>query len=54
MSVTLTETNNQIVNLAGKIDTVKQMVKKLDDDCLNLKDEIYYENIEITKLQGKI
>jgi chromosome segregation protein len=54
LSLTLAETNNQITNLADKINTSKQMVKRLDDDCLNLKDEIYYENIEITKLQGKI
>jgi chromosome segregation protein len=54
MSLTLTEINNEIATLAVKIDTVRQQAKKLDDDCLNLKDEIYYENIEITKIQGKI
>lgn len=54
LSLTLIETNNEIANLADKIDTVRQQAKKLDDDCLNLKDEIYNENIEITKIQGKI
>ena len=54
LSLTLIKTNNQISDLVDKIDIVKQKVKRLDDDCLDLKDEIYYENIEITKLQGKI
>jgi chromosome segregation protein len=54
LSTTLNETNKRIFDLSGKIDGTKQSLKKLDDSCLNLRDEIYYQNIEITKLQGKI
>lgn len=54
IGISLSETNSQIASLVSEINSSKQLAKKLDDACLNLKDEIYYQNIEITKLQGKI
>ncbi len=54
LNLALNETNIQIADAAKKIDAANQLVKKLDNVCLNLRDEIYYQNIEITKLQGKI
>lgn len=46
--------NNQIKNLSEAINTNKIRIKELDDSCLNLKDEIHYQNIEKTKINGKI
>ncbi|MCM8710597.1 chromosome segregation protein SMC [Clostridium sp. SYSU_GA19001] len=50
----LQQTNILIEELVQKIDVNRQSVKKLDEIYLNLKDEVYYKNIEITKLNGKI
>ncbi|WP_027623438.1 chromosome segregation protein SMC [Clostridium lundense] len=54
------ETKANIDNIIYEIDSIsksitfdKENVKKLDEECLNLKDQIYHENIEITKLQEK-
>jgi len=38
----------------SNIESKKTSIKKLDDMCLNLRDEIYQQNIEVTKLTGKI
>lgn len=55
------ETKIKIDNVSSEIDSIsksiifdKDNVKKLDEECLNLKDQIYHESIEITKLQEKL
>lgn len=53
-SLKLQEINEQVVKLASKVETNKQLIKQLDEECLNLRDEIYYQNIEITKKQSEI
>jgi chromosome segregation protein len=54
LNLSLDETNMLISGLIEKIENDKSIIRKLDENCLNLKDEIYYQNIELTKLQGKI
>lgn len=44
----------EIDRIAVSIETTRKKVKELDEKCLNLRDNIYFENIEITKNQGKI
>lgn len=43
-----------IFTLNSSIKDLNNVIKQLDDKCLNLKDEIHYKNIEITKIDGKI
>lgn len=43
-----------IENKSQELEINNKNEKALQDKCLNLKDEIHYENIEITKIQGKI
>lgn len=38
----------------GNILENKNKIKTLDEENLNIKDEIYYNNIEITKFMGKL
>ncbi|MBL4934923.1 chromosome segregation protein SMC [Clostridium sp. YIM B02515] len=52
--IKLQEENNLINNLSSSVESNKKIVRALDEECLNLKDEEYKENIEITKLKGKI
>ncbi|MEW8955039.1 chromosome segregation protein SMC [Clostridium sp.] len=41
-------------DLNAKVLLEKNSFKKLDDKCLNLKDEIHFNNIEVTRVQGEI
>jgi chromosome segregation protein len=53
-SLRLGEINDLIEKFVSKVDTSKQLIKQLDEECLNIRDEIYYQNIEITKKQSEI
>ncbi|NFE81593.1 chromosome segregation protein SMC, partial [Clostridium sporogenes] len=50
----LEETKNTIEEFIGNILENKNKIKTLDEENLNIKDEIYYNNIEITKFTGKL
>ncbi|MDP4146998.1 MAG: chromosome segregation protein SMC [Bacillota bacterium] len=50
----IANTHREIEELSKKIESNKLIIKQLDDDCLNLKDDIHFKNIEITKIQGRI
>ena len=50
----LVELEAKIKGLSEDISSRRQEIKSLDDDTLNLRDDIHYQNIEITKVQGKI
>lgn len=54
LSLKLEETNKDVNRTAKDIAELRESIKRLDDSCLNLKDQIYHENIEITKVQEKI
>ncbi|MDP4178000.1 MAG: chromosome segregation protein SMC, partial [Bacillota bacterium] len=54
LSHKINELNEQISSYTEKIESDKSTLKRLDDLQLNYKDEIYAQNIEITKLHGKI
>ncbi|MCY6372385.1 chromosome segregation protein SMC [Clostridium ganghwense] len=54
LSSKLKEYDENIRELTDKIDAQKISIKEMDDTCLNLRDEIHYENIEKTKINGKI
>lgn len=55
------EIEEQLHNLKATIDentlnleNCHVIIKNLDDKCLNLRDNVHYKNIEITKIDGKI
>lgn len=48
------EIKASLAKLASSMESDKNSMKSLDDECLNLKDAIFNENIECTKIQGKI
>lgn len=48
------KSKEEISKVAYDIKNLNKIIKELDDKCLNLKDEIHYKNIEITKIDGKI
>ncbi len=50
----LEETKNIIEQFMSNILENKNRIKTLDETNLNIKDEIYYNNIEITKFTGKL
>lgn len=50
----LKDANKEITEIASGLELNKKAVKELDESCLNLKEEIYNENIEITKLTEKM
>lgn len=54
LSLKLKELNKEIVELTEKINSTKDNIKNMDEYCLNLREEIHYENIEKTKINGKI
>ncbi|WP_102400648.1 chromosome segregation protein SMC [Haloimpatiens massiliensis] len=47
------KSKEEISKVAYDIKNLNKIIKELDDKCLNLKDEIHYKNIEITKIDGK-
>jgi chromosome segregation protein len=49
-----TKENELIESINIKIENLKNKIKFLDDECLDLRDEIHYKNINITKINGKI
>ncbi|APH16466.1 chromosome segregation protein SMC [Clostridium sporogenes] len=50
----LEETKNTIEEFMSNILENKNKIKTLDEENLNIKDEVYYNNIEITKFTGKL
>ncbi|MFD3156535.1 chromosome segregation protein SMC [Haloimpatiens sp. FM7330] len=46
--------NRELKLLSKKIKNNEQDIKNLDEKCLNLRDEIHYENLEIAKIDGKM
>ncbi|ENK1241927.1 chromosome segregation protein SMC [Clostridium botulinum] len=50
----LVETKNTIEEFMNSILENKNVIKTLDEENLNIKDEVYYNNIEITKFTGKL
>ena len=54
LTVKLELMNKDIGNKLQELEINIKNEKGLEDKCLNLKDEIHYEYIEITKIQGKI
>lgn len=46
--------SKDISKLLERMDSNRLNIKKLDELVLNFRDEVYNQNIEITKLQGKI
>jgi chromosome segregation protein len=50
----LKDTKASIDASAKRVESLRTVIKELDDKSLNLRDDIHYKQIEITKLQGKI
>lgn len=48
------DTSEKIIALSSRIQNDRNNIKALDEENLNLKDQIYFQNIEVTKLKGKI
>lgn len=48
------DTSMEIDNISTRINQSKANIKALDDTVLNLKDQIYHDNIELTKINEKI
>lgn len=46
--------NTELTETTKKVESTRILIKKLDDTNLNLKDEIYNQNIELTKFQSEI
>ncbi|MCY6959498.1 chromosome segregation protein SMC [Clostridium brassicae] len=53
-SFKIKEIDKLIKELTININDRRENIKNMDDTCLNLKDEIHYENIEKTKINEKI
>ena len=54
ISKKISEIKMEIEVHVSNIESKKTAIKQLDDMCLNLRDEVYQQNIEVTKLTGKI
>ncbi|WP_127836391.1 chromosome segregation protein SMC [Clostridium prolinivorans] len=54
LEIKINDINKHISELNLKIDNNKKIIKKLDEVCLNIKDEIYNQNIEKTKKKAQI
>lgn len=54
IAVEIRQTDKIIKEVTNVINEQKNSIKVMDDTCLNLKDEIYCENIEKTKVVEKI
>ncbi len=54
LTVKVKENNQEIVVLSEEVRTYNEGIKILDERNLNLRDEIHFESIEVTKIQGKI
>lgn len=50
----LNEISKDLRDLNAKVIIEKNSFKNLDDKCLNLKDEVHFNNIEVTRIQGEI
>lgn len=48
------DTESKIIALSSQIQNYRNNIKTLDEENLNLKDQTYFQNIEVTKLKGKI
>lgn len=48
------ELKNELENLYMDIANKRKNLKELDDSCLNFRDEIHYNKLEIAKVQSKI
>ncbi len=54
LGLKIEDINKEIKNKSEILNKNIEKVKEIDARCLNYKDEIHYEKIEITKIQGKI
>lgn len=54
LKINVENTNKEIMVLNEKVKRLNDNIKLLDEENLNLRDEIHFENIEITKIEGKI
>jgi chromosome segregation protein len=54
LKVKVKETSKEINSYTEKIKKLNEEIKALDEKNLNIRDEIHFENIEITKVQEKI
>ncbi|MCY6483976.1 chromosome segregation protein SMC [Clostridium aestuarii] len=54
ITLNLKEYSIQIKDSIKKIDVCKVKIKKMDDEILNLRDKVHFQNIESTKINGKI
>lgn len=54
LKVKVEETSKEINSYTEKIKKLNEEIKALDEKNLNIRDEIHFENIEITKVQEKI
>lgn len=54
LQIKLQNINTELTHTIENVENNRILIKNLDESNLNLKDEIYHQNIEITKLQGEI
>lgn len=54
LEVKIQENKLLVEGLSVQLNDNRNLIKEIDNSCLNLKDNIYFENIEITKLNEKI
>lgn len=54
LAVDLSDLKNQLLIYTKKIDASKSEILRLDEENINAKDDVHLENIEKTKLEGKI
>ncbi|OAA94373.1 chromosome segregation protein SMC [Clostridium coskatii] len=53
-AIKINKTSESLKDLNGKVQEYKKCIKELDEEILDLKEKGYSENIELTKIQGKI
>lgn len=54
LTLKVKENNEKIESLSEEVKIYNEDIKNLDERNLNLRDEIHFESIEITKIQGKV
>lgn len=54
LQIKLQDINEELAKTIENVENSRALIKNLDEANLNLKDEIYHQNIEVTKLQGEI
>lgn len=54
LSLSITEIRKTIQEYTQKIEANLQQVKVLDEECLNLRDEVHFNKVEIAKIENEI